>query len=105
MSVSVTRLGTNNLTYAHNPDRSGYWQQYLNDLSHQNGLDRQRVNGELNYKAGAYRGKEKKGVKVGGSTRTRAGLKVVTHDKLHAANLIEYYRHHGFNPKYLDADQ
>lgn len=52
MSISVSNAGTNYNTYAMNPSRSGDWATYLSNLALQNSHDRQRVNGELNYKTG-----------------------------------------------------
>lgn len=52
MSISRGPLGTTDLTYTHNPDRSGQWAHYLMTLQLQNCHDRMRVNGELNSKVG-----------------------------------------------------
>jgi hypothetical protein len=52
MSVSISNAGTNYTTYAVNPSRSGDWSTYLADLALQNSHDRQKVNGEFNYRSG-----------------------------------------------------
>jgi hypothetical protein len=81
------------------------------DLSHQNGLDRQKVNGELNYKTGAVHGKastskKPKGKKGGGGGAKGPKVKVsntviANHP---SESLLAYYRRIGYNPRYLEGE-
>jgi len=52
MSITVGPLGTNDLTYYHNPDRNGYLAAYNNALALQRSHDRAVANGSVN--AGAH---------------------------------------------------
>lgn len=52
MSISIGPLGTTDASYAHNPDRSGQYAAFLNELALQRSHDRQVRNGEVNRHSG-----------------------------------------------------
>jgi hypothetical protein len=95
MSQTVSGLGTNQYTYAHNPDRSGQWATYLSDLALQNSHDRQRVNGELNASTGMV---DKNPIPSKNLNDSLTKVKVPERKER-----IKKYKQKGYNPRYFRA--
>ena len=97
MSVTTSNMGTNALTYTHNPYRGGAWADYLSTLNLQNGHDRSRYNGEVNASTGQVLGQDASGHISRSQVRTAHERHIGPHFN---DRLLEAYRKAGYNPRY-----
>jgi hypothetical protein len=101
MSISSSNLGTNALTYTHNPYRGGAWADYLQMLSLQNGHDRGRYNGEVNASAGNHVQQDASGHIQ--RHQIRSGDAHIAPD--FNERLLQAYKRVGYNPRYHESSK